>query len=84
MSGTILKEVGNLTSLVYLKINNNSLQGHVPSEVRLLNQLQCMNLQFNELSGEIPSSLSRCWSYNNHISINGNKFNGSITRTISR
>ncbi|KAK3020948.1 hypothetical protein RJ639_046312 [Escallonia herrerae] len=55
--GTIPKEVGNLTSLIFLKISNNILQGHVPNEVGLLNQLKCMNLQFNELSGEIPSSL---------------------------
>ncbi|KAK2980322.1 hypothetical protein RJ640_023737 [Escallonia rubra] len=81
LTGTIPKEVGNFTSLVFLNISNNSLQGHLPAEVGLLHQLQYMNLQFNELSGEIPSSLSRCWKLR-QLSLNGNKFNGSIPGAI--
>ncbi|KAK2982533.1 hypothetical protein RJ640_023749, partial [Escallonia rubra] len=81
LTGTIPKEVGNLTSLVFLNISNNSLQGHLPAEVGLLHQLQYMSLQFNELSGEIPSSLSRCWKLR-QLSLNGNKFNGSIPGAI--
>ncbi|KAK2990725.1 hypothetical protein RJ640_003793 [Escallonia rubra] len=81
LTGTIPKDVGNLTSLVFLNISNNSLQGHLPAEVGLLHQLQYMNLHFNELSGEIPSSLSRCWELR-QLSLNGNKFNGSIPGTI--
>ncbi|KAK2980310.1 hypothetical protein RJ640_023725, partial [Escallonia rubra] len=81
LTGTIPKDVGNLTSLVFLNISNNSLQGRLPAEVGLLHQLQYMNLQFNELSGEIPSSLSRCWELR-QLSLEGNKFNGSIPGLI--
>ncbi|KAK2992422.1 hypothetical protein RJ640_022800 [Escallonia rubra] len=81
LTGTIPKEVGNLTSLVFLNISNNSLQGHLPAEVGLLHQLQYMNLLYNELSGEIPSSLSRCWKLR-QLLLNANKFNGSIPGSI--
>ncbi|KAK4431797.1 Receptor kinase-like protein Xa21 [Sesamum alatum] len=56
LSGTIAKEIGNLSFLVFLEIGNNSFQGDVPEEIGLLRRLRHLSLQYNELTGPIPQS----------------------------
>lgn len=41
-----------------ISLQNNSLTGHIPTEMGLLTQLTSLLLHENELSGEIPSELS--------------------------
>ncbi|XP_057802565.1 receptor kinase-like protein Xa21 isoform X2 [Salvia miltiorrhiza] len=60
LEGTIAKEIGNLSSLRFVDISNNSINGQIPSEIGLLGKLQGLNLSHNYLSGDIPTSLSPC------------------------
>ncbi|KAL0345418.1 UNVERIFIED_CONTAM: hypothetical protein Sradi_4373100 [Sesamum radiatum] len=56
LSGTIPKEIGNLSFLVYLEFGNNSFRGDVPQEIGFLRRLRHLSLQYNELTGPIPQS----------------------------
>ncbi|KAL2228819.1 UNVERIFIED_CONTAM: Receptor kinase-like protein Xa21 [Sesamum indicum] len=73
LSGTIAKEIGNLSFLVFLEIGNNSFQGDVPEEIGFLHRLRHLSLQYNMLSGSIPQSFGLLGSLqlldlsNNHL-----------------
>ncbi|KAL0427265.1 UNVERIFIED_CONTAM: hypothetical protein Slati_2901300 [Sesamum latifolium] len=56
LSGTIPKEIGNLSFLVFLEFGNNSFRGDVPQEIGFLRRLRHLSLQLNELTGPIPQS----------------------------
>ncbi|KAL0334009.1 UNVERIFIED_CONTAM: hypothetical protein Sangu_1557100 [Sesamum angustifolium] len=56
LSGTIAKEIGNLSFLHFLEFGNNSFQGDVPEEIGLLRRLRHLSLQYNNLTGTIPQS----------------------------
>ncbi|KAL3347618.1 hypothetical protein AABB24_021340 [Solanum stoloniferum] len=57
ISGAIPSELGNLTKLVSLGLENNKLSGLIPSSLGNLKSLRWMRLDSNELSGEIPISV---------------------------
>ncbi|KAG8367477.1 hypothetical protein BUALT_Bualt16G0076100 [Buddleja alternifolia] len=56
LRGTIAKEIGNLSFLVFLDIGNNSFQGDIPQEIGYLSRLNHLSLQYNQLTGQIPPS----------------------------
>ena len=74
MSGTIPSEIGNLTSLRDLELDDNQLSGTIPSEIGNLTSLRDLELDDNQLSGTIPSeignltSLSTLWLFDNQLS----------------
>ncbi|KAL0285553.1 UNVERIFIED_CONTAM: hypothetical protein Sangu_2773500 [Sesamum angustifolium] len=51
LSGTIAKEIGNLSFLHFLEFGNNSFQGDVPEEIGLLRRLRHLSLQYNNPHG---------------------------------
>ena len=58
LRGEVPPELGSLTALRALSLENNRLSGEIPQELGNLTALQALNLRDNRLSGEIPSELS--------------------------
>ncbi|XP_070662043.1 uncharacterized protein [Malus domestica] len=59
LTGTIHEKVGDLTSLTYLILSNNTLHGGIPDTIGNLKNLQVLDLSRNQLNGSIPASLGR-------------------------
>ncbi|KAJ8574376.1 hypothetical protein K7X08_026181 [Anisodus acutangulus] len=57
LSGQLVPQLGMLSSLQYLQIQNNSFSGEIPRELGNLTKLVSLGLENNKLSGPIPSSL---------------------------
>ncbi|XP_059668867.1 LRR receptor-like serine/threonine-protein kinase EFR [Cornus florida] len=53
LTGTIPKEVGNLSFLGFFDISENSFHGHLPDELSRLRRLKSINFSFNVFSGKI-------------------------------
>jgi hypothetical protein len=52
-------QLGNLTALADLHLNDNQLDGPIPPELGNLTQLVFLSLENNQLSGSIPPSLGQ-------------------------
>ena len=57
LNGSIPPELGNLTNLYYLYLNNNQLSGSIPPELGNLSIMKYLRLNNNQLSGSIPLAL---------------------------
>ncbi|KAH7576076.1 hypothetical protein JRO89_XS02G0287100 [Xanthoceras sorbifolium] len=57
LTGTIPPQLGNLSFLASLAINNNSFYGSLPDELARLHRLKYVNFNHNQLSGNVPSSI---------------------------
>ena len=55
LSGYIPSELGNLSSLEWLLLDENQLSDDIPSELGNLSRLERLHLGENQLSGDIPS-----------------------------
>jgi hypothetical protein len=55
--GTIPSEIGYLTLLTDLSLDEASLTGEIPSELGLLTNLEVLTLMINYLEGTIPSEV---------------------------
>ena len=53
----IPSEIGNLTNLTELRLEDNKLTGEIPSEIGNLTNLTQLSLHSNQLSGQIPSEI---------------------------
>ncbi|KAK9950248.1 hypothetical protein M0R45_005749 [Rubus argutus] len=81
LAGTIPPELGNLSFLVELLLQNNSFHGTLPSELAHLRRLKVLSFIFNSFMGTIPpwiGSLSKLQG----LILSGNKFSGSIPTTL--
>ncbi len=83
ISGSIPKEIGNLTALDNLSLRVNSLKGTIPAEIGNLKQLTYMSLSSNELSGTLPSSLGDLTKLQ-YLLLADNYFTGSIPAEIGK
>ncbi|WP_289038775.1 leucine-rich repeat domain-containing protein [uncultured Zobellia sp.] len=81
LTGTLINEIGNLTSLVELNLNYNSLSGEIPSQLFNLQNVSKINLGNNILTGSIPSTIENLSSITN-ISLSDNDLSGSIPSSI--
>ena len=64
LTGSIPSEIGNLTNLEYLRLDNNQLTGEIPPEIGNLTNLTHLYLNSNELTGEIPESICELTNLN--------------------
>ena len=81
LTGGIPAELGSLTNLKWLYLNNNQLTGGIPAELGSLTNLERLDLSSNRLSGEIPAELGsltnlvRLW-------LGGNQLSGEIPEEL--
>jgi len=77
LNGSLPAELGNLSSLVELRLEDNQLTGSIPPEMGNLSSLTYMSLTHNKLSGSIPPQLGNLsslkWLY-----LDSNRLSGSI------
>merc|ERR1712238_219100 len=57
LRNTIPTQIGSLSELEFLYLDNNSLTGKIPSELYLLTKLYDLNLGSNKLSGSIHTDI---------------------------
>ncbi|KAJ7947331.1 putative Receptor-kinase [Quillaja saponaria] len=79
--GTIPPELGNLSFLSGLYLQNNSFQGSMPNELAQLGLLETMQLQFNNMEGDIPRWIGFLPRLENLI-LGFNSFTGTIPASI--
>ena len=77
LQGSIPTELGSLTALRYLRLNNNALTGSIPTELGNLSNLESLTLYGNALTGLIPTELGSLTALR-YLSLGGNELTGSI------
>ena len=75
--GTIPKELGDLSNLVYMHLGQNELSGTIPKEIGNLTKLSQMHLWGNKLSGSIPKEFGNLLSLT-YLNISSNSLSGVI------
>ncbi|VAH70439.1 unnamed protein product [Triticum turgidum subsp. durum] len=83
ITGSIPKEVGNITSLELLLVNGNQLSGSLPDEIGLLPNLNRIQIDQNNISGPIPKSFANL-NKTKHFHMNNNSLSGQIPPELSR
>ncbi|THF99918.1 hypothetical protein TEA_002446 [Camellia sinensis var. sinensis] len=82
ISGSIPKEVGNITSLELLLLNGNQLTGPLPDEIGYLPNLERIQIDQNQISGPIPKSFAKL-NKTKHFHMNNNSLSGQIPPELS-
>ncbi|XP_070675752.1 probable LRR receptor-like serine/threonine-protein kinase At3g47570 [Malus domestica] len=75
--GNIPVDIGNLSSLITLVLENNQLSGAIPTSIQKLQNLQALYLKDNVLQGHIPYELCQL-KYLAELDLGGNRLSGSI------
>ena len=83
LSGSIPPELGRLTSLEWLGLDDNELSGSIPPELGRLTNLTGLDLRDNDLSGSIPPELGRLTSLL-RLDLRDNDLSGSIPPELGR
>ncbi|XP_042412932.1 LRR receptor kinase SERK2-like isoform X7 [Zingiber officinale] len=79
--GGIPEQLGNLSSLTNLDLENNCLSGEIPASLGKLSKLQILILSQNNLTGNIPQSLTNLDSLND-IRLAFNHLSGQIPEEL--
>ncbi len=79
---TIPSEIGRLTSLNYLNLSFNNLQGSIPPEIGNLTRLITLYLDSNYLTSTIPTQLSKLTRLQ-ELHLNSNELTGNIPSELS-
>ena len=77
MVGTIPSEIGLLTDLAILNMEQGNLTGTIPTELGLLQDLIYIDLDFNELTGTLTPELLSLTKLT-QLDLNNNKLSGSV------
>ncbi|KAJ4784512.1 hypothetical protein LUZ62_035758 [Rhynchospora pubera] len=77
ISGNIPIQIGKLTNLNTLLLDNMFLNGTIPEEVGNLFRLELLDLSKNMITGKIPSTFGNLTKIE-HLGINDNSLEGSI------
>nr|XP_027098141.1 LRR receptor-like serine/threonine-protein kinase EFR isoform X2 [Coffea arabica] len=80
--GTIPPQLGNLSFLVWLDLENNSFHGNLPTQMVHLRRLKHINFAFNSFDGEFPSWLGALYRLR-YLSFHSNRISGSLPTTLS-
>lgn len=83
LKGTIPPELGNLTHLWRLSINEAQLTGGIPPELGNLTKLRVLYLYGNGLTGNIPPALGQLTSLES-LSLRRNRLTGDIPPDLSK
>ena len=83
LSGSIPPELGELTELARLDLDDNELTGEIRPELGSLDRLETLYLFDNQLSGEIPTELSDLSSLE-ILYLSGNRLTGGIPPELGR
>ncbi|KAJ8765684.1 hypothetical protein K2173_014806 [Erythroxylum novogranatense] len=62
LAGRLAPDIGNMSFLRVINLQNNSFSDRIPTELGLLFRLQMLRLRNNEFIGEIPVNVSRCYN----------------------
>ena len=81
LKGTLIPEIGNLTSLTRLNLGDNGLSGTIPAEIGNLKQLDTLALSYNELTGNIPKELGNL-TFLTRLYLGANKLTGKIPEEL--
>eukprot|EP00300_Choanocystis_sp_HF-7_P007940 c15604_g1_i1.p1 GENE.c15604_g1_i1~~c15604_g1_i1.p1 ORF type:complete len:1139 (-),score=210.16 c15604_g1_i1:23-2932(-) len=82
LSGSLPTQLGLLTELTTLFLNNNSFVGPIPKQICTDIALSEINLSDNELTGTIPAQLTRLKNLT-ILFLSQNHFSGSIPREVA-
>lgn len=77
LRGVLPKELGALSALQVIHLDNNVLTGSIPSEIGALTALQDLYLQVNRLSGTLPSTMSQLQQLQ-YVEMGNNRLNGTL------
>ena len=77
VNGKIPAELGNLTNLTGLLLDNNQLTGGIPAELGNLANLRDLFLNNNQLTGAIPAELGNLARLG-HLDLGDNRLTGAI------
>ncbi|XP_022734342.1 putative receptor-like protein kinase At3g47110 [Durio zibethinus] len=77
IKGSIPGEIGNVSNLIWLDLDNNKLGGSLPTTIGRLKNLQRLSLQGNNLEGFFPAELCNLKSLS-YLYFTGNKLVGPI------
>ncbi|PHT67946.1 hypothetical protein T459_27433 [Capsicum annuum] len=72
---------GQLSSLSFIRLQNNRLSGMIPSSIGYLTSLQRLSLTNNQLKGSIPSSLGNMKSLT-QLYLSNNQLSGQLPRSL--
>ena len=81
LSGSIPKELGNLSHLQILTLRNNQLIGTIPTALGNLSRLQTLTLRRNQLTGTIPATLGNL-SHLRTLTLHNNQLCGDIPQAL--
>ncbi|XP_062198143.1 probable LRR receptor-like serine/threonine-protein kinase At3g47570 [Phragmites australis] len=81
ISGTIPPEIGNLTNLGFLRMEQNNFVGDLPGSIGNLANLTFLNLSRNKLSGQIPLSIGKLRQLN-ELYLQENNLSGPIPSAL--
>lgn len=82
LSGTIPPEIGNLTNLQYIALDNNQIGGSIPPELGNLSNLQTLGLSYNRLSGSIPPEFGKLTNLQ-YLGLNNNQLSGPLPSSLT-
>ncbi|XP_052177871.1 probable leucine-rich repeat receptor-like serine/threonine-protein kinase At3g14840 [Diospyros lotus] len=81
LTGSIPKELGNISTLVNMTVEFNQLSGAIPSEIGNLSRLEKLCLTSNNFTGELPKELARLTKLKD-LWLADNYFTGKIPNFI--
>ncbi|XP_031100729.1 receptor kinase-like protein Xa21 [Ipomoea triloba] len=75
--GSIPPEIGNLSNILILHLEENNLEAFIPTSMKRLSKVQILALHGNKLQGSIPLEL--CYLLNlGKLDLQSNRLNGKI------
>mmetsp|Transcript_30278 Transcript_30278/g.45866 ORF Transcript_30278/g.45866 Transcript_30278/m.45866 type:complete len:817 (+) Transcript_30278:98-2548(+) len=77
LKGSLIRELGFLSSLSYLALNHNALSGSLPTQLEELTALTYLALHYNQITGTLPQFIGNFENLR-VLGLGENKLEGSI------
>ncbi|CAL5410810.1 unnamed protein product [Camellia sinensis] len=81
IKGNIPSEIGNISNLAFLNLQQNGLTGFIPSTIKALGKLQILDLSNNRLQGSIPDDICQLKNMGD-LRLNQNELFGLIPECL--